>query len=290
MMLAHFQAQRSWGMGTVLLVIAAALLENYNKTFPVEEEKQASVLFSYFENREKFPSRADAAVILPLVRELKPNGEIKHWNADFAVNNVNFLNWGFALGRPIVNGYSGQRTKLMRELPGRLAHFPDQRSLRALSMIAGLRYIIYVSSLDPQFNPAVFSRSVFNLANGVKYLYGDSDGNHLLEYTGSQQINVDDFFLLAPAYPHLVLSLDLMAFSGADNKVVKLEVFAEEFFPGAPIAAIDLPADGSENSYSFRLPAVKEKVRPFRLTFETDEDSRVFMRRSSVQPIERSSK
>lgn len=118
-----------------LIVITTIFLENYNTTIPL------STLPSKPEILNLLPNDRKPAIILPLVTQPLLNGQVRSWS-DFAEVNVNAMNWMINSGHPIVNGYSGIRTKLMRELPKQTKDFPSAKSIESLKKITGLEYVV----------------------------------------------------------------------------------------------------------------------------------------------------
>lgn len=188
------------------------------------------------------------------------------------------MNWALDTKLALVNGYSGQRSKLMRELPGQLIGFPDLRSVAAIRQIAGLRYVIYVSKNDPAFEEISFARKMQLQSGDLKLIMSDEAGNFLFELVGHQRLKKDTA-LLVPAHPRGSLHLELMAQydkTGADSTV---QIFAPEH-SFEPIAVATVKSNGEWNSYMVELPKSKDKARPLRITFSTLGETPIFMRNS----------
>src|SRR5690606_17744046 len=98
---------------------------------------------------------AGAVVVLPLARQLRSDGTIESWS-DFARLNVSYMNWAYPAGAQIINGYSGQRTQIMREFPRAMVNFPDPRSTATLGSIINIRYIVVHTSQFENFDPALY--------------------------------------------------------------------------------------------------------------------------------------
>jgi hypothetical protein len=257
------------------LTLALCLLENFSLHYPLDEPKPRSLVFEYLQN-EQIDSRS-ALMVLPWTDEISSDGTVKSWGS-FARMNTNYMNWALDTKLALVNGYSGQRSKLMRELPGQLVGFPDLRAISALRQIAGLRYIIYVSKNDPAFDETAFARKIQLQSGDLKLIMSDETGNFLFELVGQQRIKKDTI-LLAPAHPRGNLHLELMAQYdkiGADNTV---QIMAPEFST-EPIAVAKVKTTGEWTSFMIELPKSKDKARPLRVTFFTLGETPIFMRNS----------
>jgi len=278
--LTFFQAQKSWTPAALLIVLLGALLENTNQLLPLETQKPAPLVFEYLATQH---NRNQAVVVLPWTTALAPNGQVKSWR-DFAINNTIFMNWAFPLARPLVNGYSGQRSHLMLRLPADTWLFPDRLSLKTLGKIAGLRYIVFISALKPGFNPTTFLRQAAALAPELKYLYGDSDGNYLFEFNALTRIDDGDFYLLVPSYPAGLLSLEFKADYPAGEPRVRLDIFEKTGQALQPLTALDLKADETWQTYTLRLPQGPNRVRPRKLVFKSERrDVVVYLRTTNYQ-------
>jgi hypothetical protein len=85
-------------------------------------------------------------IALPYTGELTDKNMPASWT-DFASRQTGFLNSITPSNARTINGYSGQQTKLMRELPRQLRGFPDQRSLETLCSFPELDFILVNAEL-----------------------------------------------------------------------------------------------------------------------------------------------
>ena len=158
-----------------LVTTAIVVVENYTPLFPMEVPPEAPQALSELASRR---SQGEAAVVLPFAGALN-DGRIKSWS-HFAVLNTKYSLWAAPLQVPIVNGFSGQRSKLMPELPRALESFPSQRGMDHLGRVCGVRWVVIVPSLmDQEQRDSLKSR----LASSPPYIESSNefeDGSILL--------------------------------------------------------------------------------------------------------------
>lgn len=270
------QARVRKGRLLSVFVLALILLENYNSTYPLQPVSRGS---SVFEQLEQLTIKNAALMILPFTDELKANGTVKSWGK-FAEYNVNYMNWAFPLDMPLVNGYSGQRSKIMLEYPRKMSNFPDRRSVNAIGLIPGLKYIIYVSQNDPQFNELQFLEKLKNYTAELQLISTDLEGNYLIEFIGKTRIT-EGFYLRTPSFPNGVLTLELQALYEAEDKEYELVLIEHDHFNGAPVATTKIKANGEWEQYSFLLPEVKNTARPLRISFKWEGQSDLLLKERS---------
>lgn len=85
--------------------------------------------------------RGATTLVLPLTATLTPSGGIEKYS-DFAKRNTNAMNWGARAKVPVVNGYSGVRSRFLDELPSRTNDFSDPNFLTTIFGIDGLKYVV----------------------------------------------------------------------------------------------------------------------------------------------------
>lgn len=265
---------------TVCVLFAILLAENFHYSFPLEAARPAPAAFQRLSD---LSADNHAFIMLPYAGAATPEGTPVSWQA-FARYNVNAMHWAFPLKRFLVNGYSGQQTKLMRELPGQLAEFPDERSLLALRSIAGLRYVIVVSSLDPDFNHDSFGIKSRFVASDIRLIEADSAGNYLFELIGEQAVR-EDFLLSVPSSPAGILNLELRVEGATAGSEAEVAVQINDHFEDPPLTTLSVPADGSSRMYSIPLPRTSDAVRPLRLGFKTAPGSTIFLGKTTFEPV-----
>lgn len=256
----------------VVLPLLLLVAENQIDRYPLESEVPAG---SVFEQLERLPRSNEAVLILPWTEQLKEDGRVESWGA-FARYNVQYMHWAFSLERPLVNGYSGQRSKIMREYPKHFRTFPSAPSIRALQSIVGLRYVVYVSRFDPAFNPSAFQKQVQAFKEELEYLGGDDSGNHLFRVKGSRRLT-DEYSLLVPSYPNGTVTLEFVApSSGVAEAHTIVEIFNSEQ-PEEPVASTIVRLDGQPALFSFAVPSSGQRVRPLKLIFKVQDNLPVFL-------------
>lgn len=256
----------------VVLPLLLTIAENRIDRFPLESEIPPSPVFDYLAS---LPQSQEAVLVLPWTEQLKEDGQVKRW-AEFARLNVQYMLWGLSLERPLVNGYSGQRSKIMREFPARFRGFPTASSISAIQSIIGLRYIIYASQFDPSFNKEAFFTRLESFKNSLEYVSGDESGNYLLRVVGQVRLG-EGYSLLVPSYPSGTVTLELVApSSGVPGAETVINIFARDH-SDIPIASTSVRMDGQPGVFSFAVPPTSDRVRPLRLTFEVQDGLPVFL-------------
>lgn len=89
--------------------------------------------------------------------------------------------WSAALKLPLVNGYSGQRSRLQYGLSEKLHDFPSEAAISYLSRICGLRWIVIAPSLFKDWNEQVFNTRLARFSERLRVVNTHSDGSLLLE-------------------------------------------------------------------------------------------------------------
>lgn len=259
------------------MVLALGIAENYVPLYPIDNQIHPPPAIDYL--RTQVQDKNSALIVLPMAGELTHEGLVKSWS-DFARRNTLYMNWAFGTGLHTVNGYSGQRSKLMKELPSQLLDFPDQRSVNALRSIAGLRYVLYASARDPGFSKVEFEARVKNLPGNLSLLMSDGEGNYVFELSGSSRIRTDTY-LLVPSYPPGTVYLELMGLYRKDAPDVEVEIYAMNHSQTTPISTATVKQNGEWERFMISLPRVADSVRPNWLTFRLKADATILFRESS---------
>ena len=277
------RVKKKTGHPHLLACIAFILIciENYHTTYPLEHLEPRTTVFSYLESTAK---KNQAVMILPWTSEISPNGQVKSWG-DFAEKNVRYMHWAKNIPGYLVNGYSGQRSYIMKEFPRKMSGFPDERSLNSLSSIPGLSYVVYSSNYaSKDFSAEEMFDKVQDYQGQLSFIIGDDDGNFLFEFHPRLKLN-DSFYLRVPSYPKGVIHVDLLAVSTAGQKSSKVKFVLRDHFPEAPIAEANVPADTEWHTFSIPIPKTSDSVRPLRLYFSAESDSTVFIGDSEFVPL-----
>ncbi len=269
----------AWGPRLLAGIGVAIFLENAPQSIPVEEPLPAPSVLEVLRNESK---ANDVILFLPMAPGTQPNGQVKSWG-DYAHVNTTYMNWAFPLHRPIVNGYSGQRSKLMREYPGQLAQFPDNRSRQVLASIGGLRFVVFSSQFDPSFNPQMFASKIESAKDSLRYILGDAQGNYLFEYIGDQNLSLDSYSLWVPGCPRRSLQLELKALYDSKINAATVDIRSPDTILDIAFHTVQVTTNGEWSWYHVDLPPCSDPVRPHRLTFSVSPpEAQVFLRRTEV--------
>ncbi len=148
-----------------------------------------------------------AIIFLPMSHPLSSTGEILSWS-DFIRRNITAMNASVHLNMPTVNGYSGVKTKIMRDLPRRTRLFPDERSCTALQEISGLKFVVW-----EQHNKLVIPKS---LPSCLSYLGHDDTGYHLFKIKDEVPLNGERTVIASPTSTSILLQ-----FSGCNAVTIQ---------------------------------------------------------------------
>jgi hypothetical protein len=257
------------------VVFGFMLFENFQTSYPLSSPSPTPDIFNQLSNLDKSGS---AAISLPYADSLNKNGEVESWS-QYARFNITYLLWAQNSLTPLVNGYSGQKTKLMRELPRELNAFPDNRSIRALSSIVGLRYIIYNSRFVTNFNATEFQRKVKLLEPYIKIISNDDWGTYLIELNDERIVN-SELELIMPARHEGKLSIELRAGYKSEYQNLNLDVHIEDPAGNIKIGSINIPGDGSWVQAPLHIPKANNSVRPRKIFFEALNNVPIVIRKS----------
>jgi hypothetical protein len=250
------------------------LLENLSYPLAKEPVPERPLVFDMLKNQAQ---QNDAAIVLPFSGKLKDSGEFQSWK-EFAKIQVSAMNWAQEIDVQLVNGYSGQQTKLMKELPKELAQFPDERSIKALRSFAGLKYIIFAPQFVDDFSRDGFDIRLRFLKDTLKPLQVDGQGSYLFELTGETAID-KNFQLLVPSFPPRTISLEIKGVGTVDT----LDVFLAHHQEETPFASIKIEPDTTFRWYSLNMPLIPDTVRPLRLSFRSRNGSSLALGQTRVK-------
>jgi hypothetical protein len=257
------------------LIFIFCLLEQFNSMYPLQTPTPAPMIIKEIVAKQ---SSQEALLFLPLTAALDRQGQVASWG-NFARYNVNYMNWAISLPGPIINGYSGQRSKIIRNFPLQMNNFPDLRSIYIAQRIAGLRYVVYVSKNNPSFEKEVFERSLRKFGNHLRLLAIDQDDNYLLEIIGYAPLD-EEFFLMVPANNDYQLSFKLQAtLSTVQNSSTTVTLTG----PGNK-TDLTLPRDGLWHQYEVTVPKGPGEVSPHILRFSQGEE-RILISSSAIKPL-----
>lgn len=256
--LAHFARSRPTLRWIVPLLALASLLEEIPNSAtifqPLERPRYVQPLSAPPEAVHALPKERDGALIILPFSSISRGDAPPSWSRDGSMQ-IRAMQISAQLNRPVVNGYSGVITKMMRDLPREVRQFPSIRAATALSKIAGLKFVLVVPSLNPQFDRIAFEQALQEHSALFKVLHRDSDGNVLLENTFAPSLD-QPFELLVLAQPLPQLNLTLTAERQGSHCSISLPSLA----PGATLASI-APHQGI-TPLSLQLPEPTDLIRP----------------------------
>lgn len=158
--------------------IILGLLDNLVTTIPFDTPLPAVQAFKTLAT----DSNARGATLILPFNQNTVNDQPNSWS------KVALLNSAYAIWESeipphkinLVNGYSGQRSKLQMQLPRATRNFPDDTSLDFFARICGLRYIIVVPDLYESWNEAEFSQRLTTLSGSFSSVQRFDDGSILI--------------------------------------------------------------------------------------------------------------
>jgi hypothetical protein len=244
----------------VFIFFFLILAENAVTNFALEPRDGA---LAVVEKLQEVRKPHEAVVFLPMTNTLKPNKTVKSWK-NFALRNVDAMNWAVDHDLLIVNGYSGQRTNIMMKLPGLTAEFPDPRSLDALSRIANLRYVVFSARGMKDFNPIQFQAQYEHFSPALELLAKDKEGGYLFSYNGQTRLSPQHTVRAPSHLGNGVLSFLVNTPYSKEEKSIALTVEElDHSIPSSPKIK-RIPATGEWEKISFPLPEQTNPALPFR--------------------------
>jgi hypothetical protein len=257
------------------LLVLVGIAEQLHRDYPLEEPPGLPQVISKLGEVSR---SGEVAIILPFSGALNEQGQVARWG-EFARLNVNAARFALASGIPVVNGYSGIRSKIIREWPARLAAFPDATSLRALGEVAGLRWIVYLTSSEADRD--TLEEAFTQFGGKLSVVYRDDSG-FLIELTASRSLDTAGSILLAPSYPEGVLTLELSVAPSASIEPVVTEVV--DLDTNHTLTKLSMIPNGTWGFHSFRVGKGEIRSNPLRLGFRVLPENlgppRLFARRT----------
>ncbi len=191
--------KRMKALGSTLLSVAVpfiVLAENYIPHPPLDPATKPPLALEGLQSRI---APQEAVLFLPFSNTAE-RGRIQSWT-DFAILNTQYTQWTAPLRIKTVNGYSGQRSKIINELPPLLANFPTGEWSEYVSRICGVAWII----ITPEWASRLAQGP---LPEGVSLVESYADRSALLKVTKPLSLAAGQTQLLfAPRTSTLKLSL-----------------------------------------------------------------------------------
>ncbi len=245
------------------------LFENLLTKYPLEA---AAPLPEVLSSVDQHKSSNSVIAFLPFTDHIRKDGQVKSWG-DFASKNVTYMNWSNKLGIPTVNGYSGQRTHIMKNFPRKLMNFPDRRSIEALSLIPNIDLIYYEGDNVP----------VVTTFPELTLLESDSSGKALYKFSPSTKIR-GEFYLRVPSLSRSFLTLTVQGLYERGTPVRRISVIEKDHYNGKILAHLPVRADGKERPYKVMLPEALDPARPFRIVFDVDKGFQALLKKREWKP------
>lgn len=248
------------------IFIPFIVFENYNFKYPLEELKDKPSVF----NSIKL-SADDAILVLPFTLKGEKRNAPNSFG-DYALHNVNYMNWFSSTNYNLVNGYSGQRSRIINTYPFRLKSFPDSESLKAISEVANLNTILVLKSFIN--DEKLFLDQLKRYSKEIKIIKYEN-GNFLLNVNPIIKIeNKNDYKLRIKSYPKTgKLKIRLLNINNSD----KLNIFIEPYQLNTPVFSFNLQKN-LEQEISFKVPNTIDKVRPRLLRFEPENQKEIIIK------------
>lgn len=159
----------------LLVFLVGGLFENRISTFPLDPPLPPPKAFAALATRA---GEDVAALALPFTGR-NEKGEIS-WSR-IATLNSKYAIWGAPFTFKLVNGYSGQRSRLQYALAEKLLSFPSADSLYEVSRVCGVEWIIIVPSLEKEWNEAKFKEDLKAFSAYLSIVETYPDGSILLK-------------------------------------------------------------------------------------------------------------
>ena len=253
----HFLNKSGFLNNKILILLLIFIpLENWTKPYPLEEVFSDTPVFKYLQNQT---AKNGALIVLPYSAEPDKKWGVKKWS-EFASLNTEYLSRSLITGMPAINGYSGQRSRLMYTLPADLENFPDERSIQALSKISNLRHIIIDAKKFKNFNAEIFFKKVADFSGALTHVLSDSDF-HLFEFHPFSKIE-NETEIWMPSYPAKGKASLQLYYDNCDLAELKVPVYLKKYFEETPYAELTLKKEIGWESKEIILPETQDKVAP----------------------------
>lgn len=283
--LALWQLKQWRGLSRFLIVVLLLVVavENWTTNYALEPRDGAPVVLKKLQSMK---NNNDVVLFLPMTDQVKPNRTVKSWG-NFALRNIDFMNWALDYGLTTVNAYSGQRSKIMKDLPGQTEAFPDARSLDAIAHITNVRFIVFQSKHVPNFNPVQFEAEYEYLQNSLQFIEKDGEGYYLFRFTGETKVSSRDTFR-APSHwgdGHSGGTFSFEVKPPYDPNTESEQLVIKELdHANGTIGSVLLNTSGKWQSFTVELPKQASPALPFRLQFEGPSFKRTPFRELKVEP------
>ena len=141
------------------LLTGITLAENSVSTIPLDT---ISATPQAFDVVARATTPTEAVLALPFGGKVQGR-DITSWS-DIAILSSQYAQWATDARIQLLNGYSGQRTKLQSELARVTASFPSRESFEYFAKICGLRWIVVTPTLLASWDEDSFMRQLGELS------------------------------------------------------------------------------------------------------------------------------
>ena len=276
---AHHTRKRRTRLPLLFGLLGLVTLEGVARIYPLEPQTPSSTLTSAI---AAYAAPADALIVLPFAGAIDRSGEIVSWS-EFARLNVNHMLTGLEAKMPVVNGYSGQRTKMMRELAKRLDDFPSENSSNALMQIANLRFVLFRSRFVANFDAIEFSKKIEQAKDNLRLLTSDPSGDYLFEIIGMSHLTT--LRALVSPQEEGQLGLKLVAPPRKDTPILTINLTFVSSEGEHELAPLKLLSDGISKEYLIDLPNLGDKVRPRQVQIVAREKDQIVLQAVRFHPL-----
>lgn len=200
----------------------------------------------------------EPAIVLPFASRAE-NGEVSWRN--LALLNTKYSLWATPLGIRLVNGYSGQRSRLQYDLSESLLSFPSRESLTQLDRVCGLRRLVVLPGLFQNWDAKRFEEQLSSFPNRLAVEERLPDGSLILWLHPGTNVHAESSpTFLVPRGSSATLTR--IAASGELGCTFTTTAVSEP--GGAPVAPgpwLSVFGDPQEK-IAVELPALAQGVRP----------------------------
>jgi hypothetical protein len=226
------------------IICTIIVLENYQINIPLDAKPLQPEIYKNIKEPKTI------ILSLPFTDKVDSNNQVLSWS-NFANLNVKSMLWSQEANLLTINGYSGLRTRYMLKLPGLTKNFPDKVSLKLLSGIIGLKYIILHSSKP--FNK--LNNQIKKLNNKIKLISIDNQNNYLFKLMDYSWNSKDHLFRF-PA------SNGCFSAKISDLNSVNISLLQETTF----LESLSFRKKLNDR-YFFKIPNPINKVNPYGIRF-----------------------
>ena len=160
------------------VLVIAGLVENLTTTIPFDAPISAPQAFTAL---SADTNALGATLVLPFAEQKQSDAQESA--SKIAILNSRYALWESSSHSPtmrLVNGYSGQRSKIQLQLPRATRNFPDSAALDYLAHICGLRYVVVVPNLYERWDETLFTQRLSENAASIRAVQRFDDGSILL--------------------------------------------------------------------------------------------------------------